>query len=668
MAIKTNIQPIGFEKVKIGSSLAGRYQQMVREKMIPYQWEVLNDRIPGVAKSHAIDNFRIAAGLEEGDFYGEVFQDTDVAKWIEGAAYSLVLSPDPELEERIDALIEVIGQAQEKDGYLNTYFSIRDLSKRWTDLCECHELYTAGHMTEAAVAYYQATGKRKFLDIMCRFADYIAETFGEKEGQIQGYPGHQEIELALIRLYEVTGEKKYLELSRYFLRKRGEEPNYFLREWETTRNRCTFKTDTYTPPPYLPYFQAHKSVYEQDKAVGHAVRAMYMYTAMADLARITGDEKMLRSCKTLWDNVVNRQMFITGAVGSTHVGESFTFDYDLPNETAYTETCASVGLIFFAHRMMQIQIKGEYADIIEKVLFNALFASVSQDGKSFFYVNPLEIWPEASEKNPDRQHIKPVRQSWYGCACCPPNIMRLISSLGGYLYSASEDTVYVHQYIPSETTLSLSGQQVTIRQSGNYPWEDEVTIDLTSSGPSAEAENKKAHGPENHPQDRLPVRLALRIPGWCRDYEVTVDGQKQTGICTDGYLLLQEIRPSARIKIRLNMPPVYMHANGLVRSVNGKAAVQRGPVVYCLEEKDNGKGLNLLRLDTKRQPVCSCAEGLPEGIPAITCEGYALQNAGEDAPLYSSAAPEEAPVQITAVPYFLWGSRGYGEMQVWTRV
>lgn len=639
--------PVSMKDTVIGDSFIGRYQELVRNVMLPYQWEVLNDRVPGVEKSSAIRNFRIAAGLEKGDFYGEVFQDTDLAKWLEGASYSLVTHPDVELEEKIDEIIDIIELAQEKDGYLNTFFSIRGIEKKWSNLYECHELYTAGHMIEAAVAYYFVTGKDKLLKIMSRCADHIVDTFGKEPGKLHGCPGHQEVELALVRLYDATGNDKYLQMSKYFLDVRGEKPNYFIDEWKTSRNKCTFKTDTPADIPNLYYNQSHEKVREQENAVGHSVRAMYMYSAMSDIARLTEDESMFNACKVLWADVVRKQMYITGAVGSTHVGEAFTFDYDLPNETAYAETCASIGLAFFAHRMQRLDPRGEYADIIEKIIYNVLPASISADGKSFLYVNPLEVWPEASQRNPDRAHVKPVRQPWYGCACCPPNVVRFISSFSEYIYSVSDTTVFVHQYIASRSSFSTLTGTFDIEQTGNYPWDDKISVRINNHSSAIQ-------------------KTALRIPGWCKKYEVCCNGKRISAVPCNGYLFI-DIQPGiCSFSLKFDLTPFFVYANPRVRNVNGKAAIQRGPVVYCLEEKDNGKDLNMFRLETSTLPECRENRLLPEGICELVCSGYKIRNKTEEW-LYSDIPCEEEKTEIIATPYFYWGNREYGEMQVWTR-
>lgn len=355
------------------------YSELVRQTVIPYQWEALNDRIEGAEPSYAIRNFRIAAGLEQGDFGGWVFQDSDLYKWLEAVAYSLRSHSDPELENIADGVIDLIGQAQHDNGYINTYFTIKEPGQEWTNLYEAHELYCAGHLIEAAVAYADATGKRKLLDIASRFADLIDSLFGTGENQKRAYCGHQEIELALVKLYHATGEERYLNLSRYFIDERGSSPSYFVEEWERRGRTGIWSQGS----PNLEMYQSHLPVREQTAAVGHSVRAVYMYTAMADLAYLTKDEGLRAACERLWANTTHKQMYITGGVGATHLGEAFTFDYDLPNDAVYAETCASIGLIFWARRMLRLEAKSEYADVMERALYNNVLGSMSKDGKHF---------------------------------------------------------------------------------------------------------------------------------------------------------------------------------------------------------------------------------------------------------------------------------------------
>ena len=386
------LQSLPLGDIRIEDAFWGKYIRLVKDVILPYQWETLNDNVPDAEPSHCIKNFRIAAGEEKGTFQGAVFQDTDVAKWLEAAAFTLASGGrDEMLESLADETIKLIGKAQCPDGYLNTYYTIQEPDRRWSNLKEGHELYTAGHMIEAAVAYYEATGKDAFLKIVSRFADVICEKFGPDEGQCHGYPGHPEVELALVKLYRATGEKRYLEVSKYFVEQRGVGENYFFQEEKGEKYRQIFpEFKDYSPA----YSQSHLPVREQKTAEGHAVRAVYLYCAMADLAYEYRDESLLDACRTLWDNMVKKRMFITGGIGSSGLLERFTTDYDLPNDCNYSESCASIGLALFGRRMAEITGEAKYMDVAETALYNTVLAGIAMDGRSFFYVNPLEVWPD----------------------------------------------------------------------------------------------------------------------------------------------------------------------------------------------------------------------------------------------------------------------------------
>ena len=628
-------------------------EKLIREVSIPYQWRMLSDEETAGEPSRAIRNFKIASGLETGDFYGFVFQDSDVYKWLEGVSYSLEGHPDETLEAVADRTIDLIGRAQQPDGYLDTYFIIKAPEKRWTNLHDCHELYCAGHLIEAAVAFAEATGKTKFLGIARRLADHIDSVFGPEPGKKKGYPGHEEIELALVRLYRATKDERYLKLSAYFLDQRGAEPYYFDEEWEK-RGKTGFWNGggpEEAPGASKLYNQTHLPVREQDRAVGHAVRAVYLYTAMAGVAAETGDEGLLAACRRLWADVAGRQMYITGGIGSTHSGEAFTFDYDLPNDTVYAETCASVGLVRFSEQMLRMESDGKYADVIEKALYNILPASVALDGKHFFYVNPLEVWPEASEKNPDRAHVRPVRQPWFGCACCPPNLVRLVESLRSYLYRVGPDGIFVDQYVGSSVRFAPGGASCVLEQKSGYPWSGDVSFRLTLDRPAE-------------------FQLALRLPGWCEKASLRVNGETADPgpLLKSGYLLLRRRwNDGDRVALSLDMPARLMAANPQVRADAGRAAIQRGPVVYCLEEADNGKNLSALSLK-RGTAFHGVPDAFPGGIPALECEGFRIREDGWGGALYRPYASAEEPVRLRAVPYFAWGNRGGGEMSVWVRV
>lgn len=637
------------KNVTIKDGFWSKYVALIKDVVIPYQWEILNDNLTDVEPSRAIRNFRIAAGEKEGEFYGMVFQDSDVAKWLEAVAYSLETHPNPQLEKIADETIDLIGRAQLEDGYLNTYYILNGLDERWTNLQECHELYCAGHMIEAGVAYYRATGKRKLLDIVCRFADHIDTIFGPEAGKKRGYPGHQEIELALFKLYEVTDEEKYLNLAKYFIDERGKEPYYFDIEWEE-RGR----TEHFHGMRGLgrQYAQAHLPVREQTTAEGHAVRATYMYAAMADIALETGDEELLNACKTLWNNIVTKRMYITGGIGSMAHGEAFSYDYDLPNDTAYTETCAAIGLIFFAWRMLQIEPNSCYADVIEKALYNNVIAGMSLDGKRFFYVNPLEVVPEACEKNGTKMHVEPTRQKWFPCACCPPNVSRLIASLGQYIYTIKGDTLYIHQYIDNASNMEIDGDEIRIIQKTDYPWDENINVELALQG-------------------EKEFTLAFRIPGWCKNPQIYINDQVVDlySNMENGYAMLSRSwKDGDVIQILLPMEVLKMRSNPSVRENIGRVALQCGPIIYCLEEVDNGSDLHEVRLPLDAQFDIKFEEELLGGVSIIEVDAERVAKKWEERILYSSDNEiQYTPSKLTFVPYYAWDNRSMGEMLVWIR-
>lgn len=640
--------PVGLKDVELKEGFWEEYGRLVREVVIPYQWEALNDRIPEAEKSYAIHNFKVAAGVAEGEFNGLVFQDSDLAKWLEAVGYSLSCNPDPQLEEWADEVIEYIEKAQQKDGYLNTFFTLKRPEEKWSNLLECHELYCAGHMMEAAVAYYNATGKRKLLDVVCRFADHIDEVFGEEEGKLHGYDGHEEIELALVKLYKATGKEKYLNLSRYFIDERGKEPSFFIEEWEK-RGKTAFWNPSDHSKPDISYNQAHIPVREQTEAIGHAVRAVYLYSGMADIAALKRDEGLKKACKALWNNIVTRQMYITGGIGSTHIGEAFTFDYDLPNDTVYQETCASIGLFFFAHRMLLMEAEGSYGDVMERALYNSIISGMGFDGRSFFYVNPMEVWPEASEKNPDRKHVMPVRQKWYGCACCPPNLARLLLSLRQYIYTYSGNTLYTHLYIPSKAEVAVGENKITLEQNTGYPWDGGIRIKL---GLEKEMEHT----------------LSFRIPGWCRSFSLLVNGEALSceGRTAKGFVSVSRLwKDGDEIVIRMDMPVEIIQSHPEVRANAGKVAIMRGPLVYCLEEEDNGTNLSALSINTDTDFQVTAEASLMKGAVSLTGNGFRTKEIGWENSLYQPYRKEEEETEIKAIPYFLWGNRKKGEMLVW---
>lgn len=620
---------IPLNQIHIDDEFWNKYLGLVKDVIIPYQWDILNDRIEGIETSHCIHNFRIAAGEETGEFMGAVFQDTDVAKWLEAVGFALTAQRDEKLEKLADETIDLIGKAQQPDGYLNTYFTTKEPNLRWTNLMEGHELYTAGHMIEAAVAYYEATGKRKFLDIMCRFADLICKTFGPGEDQKHGYPGHQEIELALVKLYRVTGEKRYLETAKYFIDVRGVGENYFLQEERGEKYKRIFPEFAGYDPKYS---QSHMPVREQTTAEGHAVRAMYMYSAMADLACEYDDQELLQVCDTLWDDTVNKRMYITGSVGSSGLLERFTTDYDLPNDCNYSETCASIGLAMFGKRMAELKKDASYMDVVERALYNTLLSGIAMDGKSFFYVNPLEVWPSACIPRTYREHVKPVRQTWFGVACCPPNITRTLASLGQYVYFQDETTLYTNLYVSNEMDTTVGDIPVHVAMSGNFPWENTMTF--TVSAPKA-----------------TEMTLAFRIPNYAKNFKVMCDGSQITGTVERGYFKVTGQFEQKTFTITFDAPAQFIHANPQVRADAGKVALVKGPLVYCLEEQDNGENLSALFVDAQQPVSVDFREDVCKGSQVLTLSGQRLSQEQWGEALYSAQAPVKTQVQLTAVPY-----------------
>ena len=638
---------LDLKKVSIHDSFWSKHVDLVRNAIIPYQWEVMNDRIPDAESSHCLENFKIAAGRAKGDFYAAVFQDTDVAKWLEAVGFSLACYSDEVLEKTADEVIDLIADAQCEDGYINTYFTIKEPDKRWTDLCEGHELYTAGHLMEAAVAYYEGTGKRKFLDCMCKFADLICDTFGTEEGKIHGYPGHEEVEIGLIKLARVTGNKNYMDQAKYFVDARGVGENYFMKEMSRPDYKMIFpEFADYTPA----YSQSHKPVREQTTAEGHAVRAVYLYCAMADLAEAYQDEGLLKACKTLWNNIVEKRMYLTGGIGSSGHLERFTVDYDLPNEYNYSESCASIGLALFGLRMAQITGESQYMDVAERALYNTVLAGIALDGKSFFYVNPLEVWPPACMEGTSKKHVKPIRQKWFGVACCPPNIARTLASLGQYVYSQKPEKkeLYVNLFVSNETELDWNKDKIFVKLQTEFPWVNTYSLEV-----------------KNVPADGMD--LMLRVPDYAQDYQVKADGNiyEENKESEKGYRRVH-VEKDTKVEVSFAAPAKFVYANPQVRADSGKVAIVRGPLVYCLEEIDNSQNLPAIFVDTD-EPLKEEKSDLFGGIVTVKAKGKKIVEASVSDSLYSGEKPQLEDVELTAIPYPYWNNRGEGEMLVWMK-
>lgn len=563
----------------------------------------------------------------------QMFWDSDFAKSIETIAYSLYRKPNPELERRADEIIDLYGKLQQEDGYVNSWFQRVQTGRRWTNLRDHHELYCAGHMIEAAVAYFQATGKRKFLDIMCRYVDYMLTVFGHGPDQLPGYCGHPEIELALVKLARVTGNSKYMALSKFFVDERGTEPHFF--DDEAVR-------DGRSPKDYhfsnYEYSQAHLPVREQKKVVGHAVRAMYLYSGMADLATEYQDDSLTSALETLWDDLTTKQMYVTGGIGPAASNEGFTDYYDLPNETAYAETCASVALVFWASRMLGRGPNRRFADIMEQALYNGALTGLSQDGKTFFYDNPLE--------SAGKHH----RWTWHHCPCCPPNIARLVASVGSYMYAASDDEIAVHLYGESSARFTLKGGvKVELSQKTGYPYEGNIDISLALEAPARFA-------------------LSLRIPAWAEGAAIKVNGAAVDvgALDVDGYVRIErewQDGDAVLVELPLTLRPQYAHPK--VRQDAGRVALMRGPLVYCAEEVDNGPDLNALHVGEAPAVKATAVLGDLNGAVALDVDVRQSVSADWGDTLYRSTPPGTKAASLRLVPYHLWDNRKPGAMLVW---
>ncbi len=568
-----------------------------------------------------------------------IFWDSDVVKWIEGAAYSLINTPDKKLEAEVEEICSLFAKAQSPDGYINSYYNTIEPQNRFTNLRDNHELYCAGHLFEAAAALYEATGSRTLLDPALKYAKLLDKTFGAETGKRRGTCGHEEIELALVKLYRATGEEFLLKLSKYFVDERGTEPNCLA----PVKGSHTAAWDA-------SYFQTHKPAREQDEALGHAVRACYFYTGMADIAAETGDAKLLDACRKLWDSITLRKMYITGGVGSNPSGEAFTFDYDLPNESAYCETCASIALMLFAQRMLRIDPDSKYADVIEKALINNVMAGVSHDGVSFFYANRLAAMPELF-KDVGFHKFPGERQKGFGCSCCPPNVARIFSSLGLYFQSASENAVYSHIYGDWDCEFALKDGAVTLSQRSGYPYDGKVVTAVKTSKP-------------------LKFDLLLRIPAWASKWSAKINGKKiAKPELAKGYLKLsREWSNGDKVELDLAMEPVAMESHPSVRHDAGRIALMRGPLVYCIEEADNGKDLNDIALDLSKPLKAKFDKSLFGGTVVIEATGSRRELKDWKGVLYRPAGRSKMKkIKLKAVPYNRWANRGAGEMLVWIR-
>lgn len=598
------MKKVDYSQIKITGGFWRQKQDMVRDVTV----HAVYDRF---LETGRFDAFKCDKNASKKP---HIFWDSDVAKWIEGVAYLTKEKREPQLERIVDEIVDQIEKNRDECGYFNSFYLACEPQNRFK-FRDCHELYCMGHLTEAAVAYYEATGKDKFLKLMCDYADYVEKVFKIEKTAGFKTPGHEEIELALVRLYECTGEKRYLELSKYFVEEKGHEDGE-LTEWSK-----------------YAYCQSHKPVREQATAEGHAVRAVYLYCAMADLALKYNDEGLIVACKKIFENISKKRMYITGGIGSSHEGEAFTVDYDLPNLVAYTESCAALGLSLFAHRMLLLESNAKFAHVVERAIYNGFMSSTSLDGKGFFYTNPLEILPYALTRNKSVSKYtdwlpNPQRQEVFDCSCCPPNIVRFIPSIANFLYTHDDSTIYVHQFMESQGKFKVGNNEIEVTQKTNYPYDGKV--ELTVKGGN--------------------VRVAVRVPEWCDCY---------TGE-SNGYMYYFVNEENNKITLDFKMQPRFVYANTEVLADAGKCALTYGPLVYCMEGQDNEGHLRNIIVDTNSEFYCGFNEEL--NLPTITIDAYTRKC---DDRLYSFNKGAMKKTKATFIPYFAFANRGVQEMQVW---
>lgn len=595
---------VNFYNVKITDPFWKSKQELVRDVTVNAVYNRFND-------TGRFDAFKCD---KNSDVQPHIFWDSDVAKWIEGVAYLTMTKREPELEKIVDDVVDNIEKNRNKDGYFNSFYLTKEPENIFKNR-DCHELYCLGHLIEAGVAYYKATGKRKLLDLMCDYVNYVEKRFKIDKDATFLTPGHEEIELALVRLYEVTGEERHLDLAKYFVDIRGTVDNPIC-DWTNHKNS-----------------QSHIPAREQFTAEGHSVRAVYFYSAMADIALKYNDNELKNACEKIFDDIVNRKMYITGGIGSSSAGEAFTVPYDLPNLLAYSESCAAIGLVFFAKRMLLLTNDSKYASVIERILYNGFLSSMSLDGKSFFYTNPLELIPYMHKRdvsvNTSSQNL-PItrRQEVFECSCCPPNIVRFLPVIGELLYTHDENKLYVHQYIDSESEIDLNGKIVKIEQKTSYPRNGKVQIKVSGSD----------------------VKLYARIPDFIDTYK---------GEMENGYAIF-DLKDGEEIELNFDMTPRLVESNPLVHENAGKYAVMRGPVVYCMEEADNGSVIRDIRIDK----MGSFIESFDEKLGVLSLKVSAFRRKPTDK-LYTNISSEREKITATLIPYYAFANREECEMQVW---
>lgn len=582
------IEQIDFSHVKINDN----FWSPRLSKHVSATLPVCIDQIEN--QTGRIRNFENAA-KGEGEHSGIFFDDSDVYKALEGMAYSLINNPDPELEKKADEWIDKFAAAQQPDGYINTFYTLTGLDKRWTNM-DKHEMYCAGHMIEAGVAYYQATGKRKLLDVCIRMTDHMMSQFGP--GKRHWVPGHEEIELALVKLYQTTQEQKYLDFAYWLLEERGHGHGTMGDEgkWDPV------------------YYQDIVPVRQLTDISGHAVRCMYLYCGMADVAALKNDTGYIAAMDRLWDDVVHRNMYITGGIGSSRDNEGFTEDYDLPNLDAYCETCASVGMVLWNQRMNQLTGDSKYIDVLERSLYNGALAGISLGGDRFFYVNPLESKGD--------HH----RQEWYGCACCPSQLSRFLPSIGNYIYASSDDALWVNLYIGNTGQIRIGETDILLTQETDYPWDGSVKLTISTSQP-------------------LEKEIRLRIPDWCKTYDLSINGKKINVPKEKGYAVIKDWKSQDVIALDMDMPVEIVAADPHVKENFDKRAIQRGPLVYCMEEIDNTEYFDQIQLSPSTTFQTAFVSDILNGIKTIKTNGRAQS--------------------ATFIPYYAWDNRKAGKMRVW---
>ena len=582
------IEQIDFSHVKINDN----FWSPRLSKHVSATLPVCIDQIEN--QTGRIRNFENAA-KGEGEHSGIFFDDSDVYKALEGMAYSLINNPDPELEKKADQWIDKFAAAQQPDGYINTFYTLTGLDKRWTNM-DKHEMYCAGHMIEAGVAYYQATGKRKLLDVCIRMTDHMMSQFGP--GKRHWVPGHEEIELALVKLYQTTQEQKYLDFAYWLLEERGHGHGTMGDEgkWDPV------------------YYQDIVPVRQLTDISGHAVRCMYLYCGMADVAALKNDTGYIAAMDRLWDDVVHRNMYITGGIGSSRDNEGFTEDYDLPNLDAYCETCASVGMVLWNQRMNQLTGDSKYIDVLERSLYNGALAGISLGGDRFFYVNPLESKGD--------HH----RQEWYGCACCPSQLSRFLPSIGNYIYASSDDALWVNLYIGNTGQIRIGETDILLTQETDYPWDGSVKLTISTSQP-------------------LEKEIRLRIPNWCKTYDLSINGKRINVSEEKGYAVIKDWKSQDVIALDMDMPVEIVAADPHVKENFGKRAIQRGPLVYCMEEIDNPEYFDQIQLSPSTTFQTAFVSDILNGIKTIKTNGRAQS--------------------ATFIPYYAWDNRKAGKMRVW---